>query len=121
MSAFTDLDLFTGVAPSAVRIGAEVAWKNRYFDIQAMAGLEGHFFPPALLKPLLSDGIASAVLVSWKPTRYFNISLGIGVFPVGLVTDDTSFRPKSYPVTSQLLFLFTLGEDAPGLREFMYP
>jgi hypothetical protein len=121
LDGYADLGLYTGVGASALTAGYELSFRGKTFEAEAIAGLDAHAFLPRALAPLMADGIAAACLLTWKPSRIFNMSLGIGVFPAGEVTDDPFFLPKEYPSTAQLFYLFTLGAEAPRLREFVLP
>jgi hypothetical protein len=121
LGGYADIELYTGVGASSLTSGFELTFEGTRFEADAIAGVDCHAFLPDALAPLLENGLAAAGLFTWKPSRIFNMSLGIGVFPVGDVTDDPAFLPREYPVTAQIFYLFTLGEKAPRIREFVLP
>jgi hypothetical protein len=121
LEGYADIELYTDVGASALIAGYEISFRGTTFEADAIAGLDCHAFLPDELEPLMANGLSAACLLTWKPSRKFNMSLGIGVFPVGQVTDDSAFLPKEYPATAQLFYLFTLGGEAPRIREFVLP
>jgi hypothetical protein len=121
LDAFGDADLYTGVGPDFIRGGLDFFFRSPVFEAEVLAGLEGHFLLSDSLAPILNDGLIASCLLTVRPFPVFAMSFGLGVFPVKNVTDDPAFRPKDYPVTFQFYYLFTVGEKAPSIREFIYP
>jgi hypothetical protein len=121
LRGFADIDLYTGCGANGIMGGLEFLYEGPRFEAEAAAGAHGRFLLPQDLSPLMASGFIAAGLMTWKPVPGLGLSFGIGAFPVGSVTDDPAFKPKEYPVTSQLFFLLTIGKRMPRIREFVLP
>jgi len=121
LDGFADLDAYTGAGATTLTTGLELSLRGRRVELELVAGADCHTLLPDDLEPLMGDGFSAACLFTFKPCTWINMSLGVGVYPVGDVTDDVAFKPKDYPVTAQTFYLVTFGERTPRLREFVLP
>jgi hypothetical protein len=121
LKAYADAELYTGTGPDELSAGANAAYLSDRIDAEAEAGLEYHFLLPETLKALMGNGFFAAGLLTFKPSKYVGFSGGFGAFPIGSVDDDPAFKPMAYTMATKFVFLVTMGERSPVLREFMFP